>query len=59
MNKALPARAELQPTIAELKAMPLDHVIERASNMLERATEFSVEDLETALSNALTSQLEK
>ncbi len=59
MNKALPARADLQPTIADLKAMPLGHVIEGASNALEGATEFSVEDLENALSNASPSQLAK
>ncbi len=59
MNKELPARADLQPTIAELKAMPFGHVIEGASNMLERVTEFSVEDLEDALLNASKSQPEK
>lgn len=58
MNKALPARAELQPTIAELKATPARSRDRAAANVLVRATEFSVEDLETALSNALTSQSE-
>ena len=46
----------MQPTVADLKAMPLGHVIEGASNVLDRATEVSVKDLETALSNALASQ---
>lgn len=34
MNKELPARADSQLTIADLKAMPFGHLIEGASNVL-------------------------
>ena len=56
MNEELPARADLQRTIAELKAMPSGHVIQGALNALGGGTEFNAEDLETALSTALNSQ---
>ena len=46
MNKELPARADSQLTIADLKAMPFGHRIEGASNVLESATEFSIEGSE-------------
>ena len=42
MTKELPARADSQLTIADLKAMPFGHLIEGASNVLESATEFSI-----------------
>lgn len=59
MNKESPARADLQPTIADLKAMPLGHVIQGASIALDGATKFSAEDLENELSMALNPQLAK
>ena len=46
MIKELPARADSQLTIADLKAMPFGHLIGGVSNVLESATEFSVEGSE-------------
>lgn len=56
MNKQLPSRANLQSTIAALKAMPAGSVIQGAVGVLDAATEFSVADLENGLSDALLSE---
>lgn len=56
MSKQLPSRADLQSTIAALKAMPAGSVIEGATGALDAATEFSVADLEKGLSDALLTE---
>jgi transcriptional regulator with XRE-family HTH domain len=56
MKKPLPPRASLQAGIAALKAMPPGGIIQGPPGAFENATEFSVLELQNALSDAVLAE---